>query len=145
MSATFQNFGVTFLYPENWQLADESGAVDDGPKTITVQSPSGGFWSLHVYEPATEPQAMVDQVKLTMSGEYEGLEAVVASEEIEGANLIGYDLDFYCLDFVISAQVRSLRVGTRTFVLFCQAETRDFEKLSPVFNAMAVSLLRSSA
>lgn len=144
MSATFQNFGVTFLYPENWQLADESGEVDAGPKTISVQSPSGGFWSLHVYEPGTDPLDLASQVKLTMEGEYEGLEAFAASSEFGKATLVGYDMDFYCLDFVITAQVRSVRVGKRTFVVFCQAETRDFEKLAPVFNAMTVSLLRSS-
>lgn len=140
MSATYENFGVSFLYPENWQLADES-ADEAGPQTVSVYSPTGAFWSLHVYQ-AADPQELADQVKLTMEGEYEGLESHEAEEEIGEATLIGYDMDFYCLDFVISAQVRSLRVGSRTYVLFCQAETRDFERLLPVFQAMAYSLLK---
>jgi hypothetical protein len=142
MSATYENFGLSFMYPENWQLADESGEVDAGPKTVTVQSPSGGFWSLHVYQPASDPLDLANQVRLTMETEYEGLEAHPASEEIGSAKLIGYDMDFYCLDFVVTAQVRSLRVGGRAYVLFCQAESRVFDKLLPGFQARTVSLLR---
>lgn len=141
MSAVYENFGLSFMYPENWQLSDESGDVDAGPKTVTVNSPGGGFWTVHVYEPAVEPQHLADQFRLTMEGEYEGLEALPIAEEIGQATVTGYDMDFYCLDFVVTAQVRSLRVGKRTYVLSCQAETREFEKVSPVFQAMNYSLL----
>jgi hypothetical protein len=143
MSATYQNFGVSFMYPENWQLADET-AEGEGPKSVTVQSPTGGFWSLHVYQPAVEPLELAEQVKLTMETEYPGLESQLATEDVGDEKLIGFDMDFYCLDFVISAQVRSLRKEKRTYVMLCQAETRDFEKLSPVFQAMTISLLRSA-
>ena len=141
MSAVYENFGLSFMYPENWQLSDESGDVDAGPKTVTVNSPGGGFWTVHVYEPAVEPQHLADQFRLTMEGEYEGLESLPIAEEIGQATVTGYDMDFYCLDFVVTAQVRSLRVGKRTYVLSCQAETREFEKVSPVFQAMNYSLL----
>lgn len=141
MSAIYENFGLSFMYPENWQLSDESGEVDAGPKTVSVNSPGGGFWTLTVYDPAVEPQVVADQFKLTMEGEYEGLEALPATEEVGQAMLVGYDMDFYCLDFVVSAQVRCARVGKRTYVLSCQAETREFDRLQPVFQAMTYSLL----
>lgn len=142
MSAVYENFGVSFMYPENWQLADESSPHDAGPKSISVQSPSGAFWSLQVCEPPVDPQSLADQFKLTMESEYEGLESRAVSEEVAEAALIGYDMDFYCLDFVISAQVRAARVGKRVYVVSCQAETREFDELAPVFKAMTISLLR---
>jgi hypothetical protein len=141
MSAVFENFGVSFMYPENWNLEDVSGDLDAGPKTVTVNSPTGGFWSLQVYEPAVDPQPLVDQFRLTMEAEYEGLESHPTEEEVGEVKWSGYDLDFYYLDFVVSARVRSARVGKRTYVLSCQAETRDFDKLAPVFDAMTYSLL----
>jgi hypothetical protein len=141
MSAVYENFGVSFMYPENWQVADESDQVEAGPKTVSINSPGGGFWTLHVYEPAVEPQHLADQFRLTMEGEYEGLEASPVTETIGNATAIGYDMDFYCLDFVVTAQVRSLRVGKRTYVLACQAESREFDKLAPVFQAISYSLL----
>jgi hypothetical protein len=77
-----------------------------------------------------------------MAAEYEGLEAFAAAEEVADLSLLGYDMDFYCLDFVISANVRAARVGQRVYVISCQAETREFDELSPVFKAMTISLLR---
>lgn len=141
MSAVYENFGVSFMYPENWQLSDESGDADAGPKTVSVNSPGGGFWALHVYEPAVDPQDMANQFRLTMEAEYEGLESQPAQEDVGPASLTGYDMDFYCLDFVVTAQVRSVRVGKRTYVLAYQAESREFDKIAPVFQAMTHSLL----
>jgi hypothetical protein len=142
MSAVYENFGLSFMYPENWQLSDESGEVEAGAKSVSVNSPGGGFWTLNVYEPAVDPQDMADQFRATMEAEYEGLEAQPASEKVGSVALTGYDMDFYCLDFVVTAQVRSARVGKRTYVLSCQAEVREFEKISPVFQAMTYSLLQ---
>lgn len=141
MSAVYENFGLSFMYPENWQLSDESGEVDAGAKTVTVNSPGGGFWTVAVYEPAEDPQSLADQFRVTMEGEYEGLEAQPMEETIGKATATGYDMDFYCLDFVVSARVRALRVGKRTFVLSCQAESREFDQVAPVFEAMNYSLL----
>lgn len=141
MSAVYENFGVSFMYPENWQLGDQSGELDSGPKTVSVNSPGGGYWMLHVYEPGIDPQHAADQYRLTMEGEYEGLESHPATETIGSATAVGYDMDFYCLDFVVTAKVRALRVGKRTFVVYSQAESREFDKLSPVFGAMSYSLL----
>ena len=142
MSAVYENFGVSFMYPENWQLADESGPQDAGPKTVSVHSPTGAFWSLQVCDPPVDPQDLADQFRLTMAAEYEGLESRATTEELADASLTGYDMDFYCLDFVVSAKVRAVRVGPRVYVISCQAETREFDELLPVFQAMTISLLR---
>jgi hypothetical protein len=143
MSAIYENLGVSFMYPENWEITSASGQDETG-QSVTVQSPTSGFWSLDAYPSASDPQDLADQVRLTMSSEYEGLESQPVTEEIGAAQLVGYDMDFYYLDFVVTAQVRSVRVGKRTFVLFCQAESRDFDALAPVFQAMTVSLLRKA-
>jgi hypothetical protein len=141
MSALYENFGLSFMYPENWQLAEESGDIDAGPKSVSVNTPGGGFWTLNVYDPAEDPQHLADQFRQTMETEYEGLEAFAVTEEVAERELVGYDMDFYCLDFVVSARVRSIRVAGRTYVISCQAETREFDELSPVFGAMTYSLL----
>ena len=48
-----------------------------------------------------------------------------------GHDLIGYDLAFYYLDLINTALIRSLQVGQTSYMIFCQAEDRDFEKLRP--------------
>ena len=75
-----------------------------------------------------------------MKEEYPELEAVDAEEEIGDTMARGHDLFFYCLDFVVAANVRVLRVGHATYLLTYQGEDRDFEQLSPVFRAITTSL-----
>ena len=65
-------------------------------------------------------------------------------EEIEGTHSVGYDLLFYCLDFIVSAKVRSFSLDGRTYVLLSQAEDSEFERISPVFSAITTSLLNPS-
>jgi hypothetical protein len=76
-----------------------------------------------------------------MKKEYPGLEVDEAFETVAGHDLIGYDLAFYYLDLINTALIRSLRVGSSTYTVFCQAEDRDFAKLRMVFQAMTTSLL----
>ena len=70
--------------------------------------------------------------------------SVRVEEEIEGTHSVGYDLLFYCLDFIVSSRVRSFSFENRTFVLLWQAEDKEFDEISPVFSAITTSLLNPS-
>ena len=139
MSGIYDREGIKFLYPENWELSEES--IDELPRVISVQSPTTGFWLLHVYELSAEPAELASEVCDTLKQEYDSLEAEPASEKIAQLDTVGYDLEFYCLDLVVTARVRAFRQGERTYLVLAQAESRDFEKLGDVFRAMTVSLL----
>src|ERR1044072_8087169 len=68
MPAIYENFGVRFLYPENWSVIDEE---DDGwPQTVTVQSPQTSFWSLHVYPPNSELKPIVKELIAAIQEEF---------------------------------------------------------------------------
>lgn len=138
MTATYRQFGVRFLYPENWELADEPS--NDLPRVLSVTSPTGGFWTLHVYDAAAEPADLADEVLGSMKQEYDSLEWEEVKEQIGPCQAAGYDMEFYCLDFVTSARVRAFRQGARTYVVLAQAESRDFDKLADVFRAITLSL-----
>ena len=64
-------------------------------------------------------------------------------EMIAGYDLVGFDLNFFCLDLTNTACIRSLRVDQTTFTIFCQAEDNEYGEISPVFRAMTVTLLQS--
>lgn len=138
MTAVYDQVGVQFLYPENWELADEPS--DDLPRVISVTSPTGGFWALHVYDSSAEPGELAGEVLQSMGQEYDSLESEPATEQIGPVEATGFDMEFYCLDFVTSARVRAFRRGPRTCVVLSQAETRDFDKLADVFRAITLSL-----
>ena len=78
-----------------------------------------------------------------MKNEYEELEAEEICETIADREIVGYDLNFYCLDLTNTARIRCLRTDRNTFTVFCQAEDREFDQIQRVFQAMTTSLLSS--
>ena len=82
-------------------------------------------------------EAAVDAMK----AEYEELEREEIQETVAGRQMIGYDLNFYCLDLTSTASVRCIRTDRATYTVFCQAEDREFAQLQIVFQAFTTSLL----
>jgi hypothetical protein len=96
---------------------------------------------LQAMQTSKSPELLAAEALRSVKQEYEDVEVVRVEEEIEGTYSVGYDLLFYCLDFVVSSKVRSFSHDHRTFVLLWQAEDQEFEKISPVFSAITTSLL----
>lgn len=142
MAGSYDNFGIRFLYPENWELSEESPG--EWPHVVSVQSPLGGFWSLHVYEPAESSAKLLSEVQQTMAQEYDSLEFEQISEPLGKIDAVGADMSFYCLDLVVVARVRTFSLSGRTYLILYQAESRDFDELDPVFRAITHSLLQAT-
>jgi hypothetical protein len=140
MPATFDNLGITFQYPDNWQLDDEE--MRAGQSAVTVYSPGGAFWTVAVHPASAEPARMAQAALDAMRKEYEGLEAEPVNETVAGHKLIGFDLNFFYLDLTSTAGIRSLRVAGTTYTIFFQAEDREYSEIGLVFSAMTLSLLR---
>lgn len=141
MPAVYDKYGVRFQYPENWSLTEEVG--EDDALNVTLQSPTSAFWSLTIYPVELASWEVAQEVLTAMRKEYDPVEADETVETLAGTEMVGYDMDFYCLDFVITSQVRSFRLGRRTALLLFQGEDRDFKALALVFQALATSLLTS--
>ena len=133
--------GLSFDYPDNWTV--DTDVTDRDAPAVTVYSPEGGFWSLSAHEPGTDPDSLSRAVVEEMRAEYRDLDSEPAIDEVEDQSLAGFDLNFYCLDLTNTAQVRSLATPAATYVVFCQAEDREWERIAHVFAAMAASFMRS--
>jgi hypothetical protein len=141
MPAIYDNSDVRFLYPENWVLTEEE--KEDWPRSLSVQSPASGFWSLHIYPSRQNPNQLAKDAVAAWREAYGDVEAEEVYEKIGPADALGYNIDFIYLDFIVRAEVRSFSVGTRSFVVLCQAETREFDQLANVFRAITMSMLQS--
>ena len=139
MTAIYDKMGIQFQYPENWTL-DENEALTEN-NSISVYSPSGAFWTVMIYPPGEDAAKLAADVLSAMRGEYDNLDAEAVQETIDGHRLLGYDLNFYCLDMTNSAVVRSLQLPAQTMVIHYQAHDREFGSIEPVFRAMTTSLL----
>ncbi len=142
MAAKFDNLGISFQYPENWELDEEE--IRAGQSAVTVYSPGGAFWSVALHTASVAGPAEIAQAALDiMCNEYDELDAEPVSETIAGHDLTGFDLNFFCLDLTNTACIRTLRVNGTTYTIFFQAEDREYSEISPVFAAMTLTLLQS--
>ena len=139
MPACYKNLGVAFDYPENWIVREEETVA--WPRQVSLQSSDTSFWMLQIHH-QENPRELAALSLKTMKDEYEELEAEPVTERIEDVEVVGFDMDFYCLDFLIVAKTRSMELGNLSLLVMYQGEDRDFGRLEPVFHAITVSLLR---
>ena len=139
MPATYQKLGIRFQYPDNWSL-DEGEALE-GEKSVSVYSPGGAFWSVMIHPRWQAPEDLVEAALRTMREVYDELDAEAVEETVGETELVGCDMNFYCLDLTNTAAVRSGRIGESTLVIFWQADDRELAEVEAVFRAITLSLL----
>jgi hypothetical protein len=140
MIATFTRAGLHFQYPENWTLTDEGLA--DWPRTVSVQSPGSAFWTVFQYEEGS-PAALLEQALAEMNSQYENLESSAIDEEFDELEFSGFEMYFYCFDFLVCARALCGRAPDgKVYLVLWQAEDRDFAQMEAVFRAITTSLLR---
>ena len=142
----YDKLDLRFQYPENWKIREEE--TQEWPRSVIAESPSGAFWALHAYPEIQDSQRLVDEVLDAMRAEYDSLETTPPTntemlEQVIEGELVGQDMSFYCLDFLVIARVRSFAAQGRTYLILCQAEDREFESLDQVFQAMTIGMLQA--
>lgn len=137
----FDRGGIVFDYPDNWTV--ETGGGENG-LDVTVSSPEGAFWSINCQPGDSDPAQLTEAAVAQMRQDYPTLDSEPAADEVFGQTLAGADLNFYCLDLTNTATIRCLQTPATCYVLFCQAEDRDWERLHHVFKAMTASFVRAA-
>lgn len=140
VSAIYDKLGIRFMYPENWEIAEDDPR--DEPRTVTAQNDSGAFWSITSYGQPVDPTDLAATALSALREEYEELEAEYVSETIGQTEATGYEIHFYVQQLVAAARIRVFQHDAKMVLLLCQAEDREFDQLEPVFRAMTHSLLQ---
>lgn len=139
MPSVFQQSGLRFEYPDNWALED---AAEEEVEQVVVSSPHTAFWHLTKYPADAELEPLFDEALAALRTEYPDMETEPANDELESRPLLGFDVNFICLDLTNTCWLRGFQTDNATFLLMCQAEDREFAQVAPVFQAMLASLLR---
>ncbi len=142
MPSTYDKLGIRFQFPDNWTL-DEIEARDSG-SAVSVYSPGGAFWSITIHPAEITPRELADAALETMRQEYDELDAEAVAETVAGHDLVGWDMNFYCLDLTNTALVRSFQTPQASYLVFCQADDREFDEVAGIFQAITLSLLTAS-
>jgi hypothetical protein len=139
MPEVFDNLGLRFLYPDNWTVETEEARR--GLPTVSAYSPGGAFWTVVLQPAGSEPTELAKVALETMSQEYEELDSESVREKVGQTELVGFDVNFYCLDLTNTAWIRAGKTDLATYLILCQAEDREFGEVAHVFRAMTASLL----
>ncbi len=143
MPRIFDKLGVRFLYPDNWTL--DENEVLEGNNTVSLYAPGGAFWSIIVHPAGFEPADLVEAAEAAMEQEYEQLDSEPFVDVVGSTEVLGADLNFYCLDLTNTAQIRSFATEDASYLILCQAEDREYAAVGPIFDAITRSLLHPQA
>lgn len=139
MPATFEDFGVRFLYPDNWRV--DARQRDEQAEGITFDLPKGGFFSVTRYREQADPEALLGQIVEAMRSEYADIEADPLG--VSDADDFFIDCRFYYLDLLITSRTTAIETGHDLVVVQAQAESREFDANEQVFAAVIRSLRES--
>jgi len=139
VTAVFEEHGLKIQYPENWRLT--KGQQDRTPYEISIESPAGCLWTLHVFPVTSEADKLAKEAVLALHDQYEILDRSEVVEKLAEIEMKGYDLNFFCLDLLVEVRIRYFSSNENSFVLLLQSEDREFQKVNLVFSAITTSFL----
>ena len=137
MLGTFHEDGLSFRYPENWQLQREE---NDNGWTVSLQSPDTAFFMVSFDGDMPEPEQMAETARAALQEEYPSLEADERVEDVAGQPACGHDMRFFSFDLTNTCWTRSFFCGDGTVLAMWQANDRELEQVEPVLNAICASL-----
>src|SRR4051812_1572403 len=105
MVAHFDESGIRFQYPENWQLEREE---HESGWTVSVQSPGTAFLLITVNAVADgpDPPRMAATVLEAMRADYPDLEADEFVDTLAGQAAVGHEMRFTSLDLTNTCWTR---------------------------------------
>jgi hypothetical protein len=139
MPARFEREGISFQYPENWEVAPESYGSGWG---VSVQSPGTAFLSLTLDRDSPGIGRTADTALEALRSEYRDLDSAPYSGTLAGLPAVGHDVDFFSFDLTNSAFIRSFATGKGTVLVIGQAsdlEEQNFAVLTAICASMKVA------
>jgi hypothetical protein len=137
MVAEFEQEGIRFKYPENWQLVREDGK--DG-WTVSVQSPDTAFLMLTLRTDMPTTDEMAETALEALRESYSDLEADDRVDSLAGQPATGHEIHFFSFDLTNTAWTRSFYSTNGTVLVLWQLNDLELEKNEPVLRAICASL-----
>jgi hypothetical protein len=137
MAARFDDGGIHFQYPENWQLEREENETG---WTVSLQSPGTAFMMVCLREDLPTPDQVAEAALDALREEYPELEADDCVDNLAGQPAIGHDIRFISLDLTNTCWTRSFYSSEGTILVLCQANDLELEEHEPVLRAICKSL-----
>jgi len=131
MPATFDSFGLKFLYPDNWVIVDR--AEDEGTVGVTFELPSGGFFSIEPLRDGQLEDELIEEIADSFAQDYGEVERDDVSRDSDTRTV---DFRFYYLDLLVISRLKVVPIEKTTYFIQMQSESRVFDENEMVFQAI---------
>ena len=135
--ADFEQDGIGFRYPENWEIQREE---TESGWTVSVQSPETAFFMLSFDADTPDAAQMADTALEALRSEYPGLESEEAADTVAGKRAVGHDVRFFSLDLTNTCWLRSFSSESGTVLVMWEVNDLELDRLGPVLKAMCASI-----
>lgn len=135
--AVYDEHGVRFEYPDNWELTHEH---HDDDFSVTVESESTAFWMLSVLQGRPVAEDVIQAALDSFRAEYEPVDVYESQEQICMLPTVAKDIDFYELEMVNRASLRACESDSTTIFVLSQMSDTEREEIGPRLKAISESL-----
>jgi hypothetical protein len=137
MAVLFEEDGIRFQYPENWEMQREE---NENGWTVSLQSPETAFLVLSFDSGMPEMELMAQTALDALRGEYADLEADDCVESVADQPAVGHDVRFFSLDLTNTCWIRSFYSDRGTVLVMWQINDLELEHHEPVLRAICASI-----
>jgi hypothetical protein len=137
MAAQFDEGGIRFRYPENWQLEREDNETG---WTVSIQSPDTAFLLISLNEDMPSTDEVAETALAALREDYPDLEANACVDSLAGQPAFGHDIEFFSLDLTNTCWTRSFYAPQGTVLVMCQTNDLESETNTRVLRAICASL-----
>jgi hypothetical protein len=137
MPAIFEESGIHFQYPDNWELERQE---EDNGWTVSLQSPGTAFMIVSLREDTPTLEEMADAALGALREDYPDLEAEPQIDSLAGQMAVGHDIRFFSMDLTNTCWTRSFYSAGGTVLVLCQTSDLELEDNEPLLRAICASL-----
>lgn len=137
LSQTYQEHGIRFDYPSDWQVEDHASAEEI---QVLVQSPGSAFWVLNLYFERPVSDELIESAIETYRAEYGEVDAFPSEQNVAGHQGAAVDIEFVCLDLPNTAQVRTFVTDRFTALILSQYSEGEPPETAELIKQMTQSI-----
>ncbi|MFT5324612.1 MAG: hypothetical protein ACI8P0_002476 [Planctomycetaceae bacterium] len=139
--AVYEEHGVRFEYPDNWELSHEH---HDADFSVTIESEGTAFWMLSVLQGRPVAEDVIEAALESFRAEYDPVDVYESEDSICMLPTVARNVDFYELEMVNRASLRACETDSTTIFVLLQMSDTERAEAEPLLKAITDSLMCES-
>tara|TARA_R110002072_G_scaffold303141_1_gene495734 strand:- start:55385 stop:55960 length:576 start_codon:yes stop_codon:yes gene_type:complete len=136
--AVYEEHGIRFEYPDNWELSHEH---HDEDFSVTIESEGTAFWMLSVLQGRPVAEDVIEAALESFRMEYEPVDVYESQDSICLLPTVAKDVDFYELEMVNHARLLACETDSTTIFVLLQMSDTERAGAEPLLKAITESLM----